>query len=78
MGKDLLEGKGKVLEIIKKYKDVGVKDKTLVWNTDLIETLELENLLTQAAQLIVSRRLVTNLVELRLMRTTRIVMTSTS
>merc|ERR1712194_645932 len=52
--KDLMEGKGKILETIKKYKDVNVKDKTLIWNTDLIETLELENLLTQAAQLIVS------------------------
>ncbi len=28
--------------------DVHVSDRTLIWNTDLIETLELENLLLQA------------------------------
>jgi len=49
--KDLFEGKKKVVEIYKKYKDVGVSDRTMIWNTDLLETLELENLLTQAAQL---------------------------
>ena len=27
------------------YHDVKINDKGLVWNTDLIETLELENLL---------------------------------
>lgn len=52
--KDLKDGKAEVLEVIKKYKDVSVRDKTMIWNTDLIETLELENLLTQAAQLMVS------------------------
>jgi succinate dehydrogenase / fumarate reductase flavoprotein subunit len=30
------------------FKDVSVTDKGLIWNTDLIETLELENLLGQA------------------------------
>lgn len=29
------------------YNDVGISDKGLVWNTDLIETLELENLLSK-------------------------------
>merc|ERR1712185_859396 len=43
-------GKVKVDEIMKKYKDVGISDRSLVWNTDLIETLELENLLNQASQ----------------------------
>jgi succinate dehydrogenase (ubiquinone) flavoprotein subunit len=52
--KDLAEGCEVIKGIIKKFKDVKVKDKTLVWNTDLLETMELENLLTQAAQLIVS------------------------
>jgi len=47
---DLLKGKGIVDEIMKKYKDVGIKDRSMVWNTDLIETLELENLINQAAQ----------------------------
>merc|ERR1711972_210750 len=31
-------------------KDVGVKDRSMIWNTDLIETLELENLMNQAVQ----------------------------
>merc|ERR1712232_1223303 len=47
---DLAKGKVIVDEILKKYKDVGITDRSMVWNTDLIETLELENLLNQAAQ----------------------------
>merc|ERR1712003_352366 len=47
---DLKKGKGIVDDILKKYKDVGVSDRSMIWNTDLIETLELENLLNQAAQ----------------------------
>jgi succinate dehydrogenase / fumarate reductase flavoprotein subunit len=30
------------------FADVGLKDRSLVWNTDLVETLELDNLLSQA------------------------------
>lgn len=45
---DLLEeGVGKVHEISQMYKDVKVSDRGNVWNTDLIEALELENLLIQ-------------------------------
>ena len=29
-------------------KDVAVKDRSLIWNTDLVETLELDNLVAQA------------------------------
>merc|ERR1712050_426308 len=47
---DLKIGTGVVDGVLKKYKDVGIKDRSMVWNTDLIETLELENLLNQAAQ----------------------------
>lgn len=47
---DLRKGKDVIVEVMKKYKDVGIKDRTMVWNTDLIETLELENLINQAAQ----------------------------
>merc|ERR1712032_1419288 len=32
------------------YADVGISDRTLIWNTDLLETLELENLINQAVQ----------------------------
>jgi len=47
---DLAKGKGIVDGILKKYTDIGIKDRSMIWNTDLIETLELENLLNQAAQ----------------------------
>jgi len=47
---DLATGVEKINVIMKKYKDVGVTDRSMVWNTDLIETLELENLINQAAQ----------------------------
>merc|ERR1712051_910769 len=47
---DLATGKNIVDEVLKKYKDVGISDRSMIWNTDLIETLELENLLGQAAQ----------------------------
>ncbi len=45
----LLEGKIKIDETVKKFDDVQVKDKSLIWNTDLVETLELQNLLGCAA-----------------------------
>ena len=35
---------------MKEGKEEGVTDRSLVWNTDLIETLELENLLNRACQ----------------------------
>merc|ERR1712048_411353 len=41
----LAEGKSKIVEIAKTFNDVRVTDKSLIWNTDLIETLELRNLL---------------------------------
>jgi len=47
---DMKLGKGVIDEVMKKYKDVGITDRSMVWNTDLIETLELENLINQAAQ----------------------------
>merc|ERR1711920_429870 len=51
---DLKKGKGIIDDILKKYKDVGVSDRSMIWNTDLIETLELENLMNQAVQEMVS------------------------
>ena len=46
---DLLEeGKQKVHDISQKYQDLKLSDRGHVWNTDLIEALELENLLIQA------------------------------
>jgi succinate dehydrogenase (ubiquinone) flavoprotein subunit len=51
---DLKKGTEEIPKIMKKYADVTIKDRSLIWNTDLIETLELENLLNQASQQMMS------------------------
>jgi succinate dehydrogenase / fumarate reductase flavoprotein subunit len=43
------EGIAAMAEIRQSFADVGVKDKSMIWNTDLVETLELDNLLSQAS-----------------------------
>ncbi len=43
------EGIAAMAEIKQSFADVGVKDKSMIWNTDLVETLELDNLLSQAS-----------------------------
>jgi succinate dehydrogenase / fumarate reductase flavoprotein subunit len=48
------EGIEKLAACIKSFADVQVSDRSLIWNTDLIETLELENLLAQAMVTITS------------------------
>jgi succinate dehydrogenase / fumarate reductase flavoprotein subunit len=47
-GETLSAGKRKLGEVFASFSDVQVTDRSLVWNTDLIETLELDNLLGQA------------------------------
>ncbi|MET0363647.1 MAG: succinate dehydrogenase flavoprotein subunit [Sphingobium sp.] len=44
----LSEGVTRMQDVNKKLQDVGVTDRSLIWNTDLIETLELDNLMSQA------------------------------
>jgi len=44
----LSEGKDLMQKVNKRMADVHVTDTSLIWNTDLIETLELDNLLGQA------------------------------
>jgi succinate dehydrogenase / fumarate reductase, flavoprotein subunit len=44
----LNDGKRKLAEVFASFADVRVSDRSLIWNTDLIETLELDNLLGQA------------------------------
>src|SRR5207302_103850 len=44
----LKAGMQKIARTFETFADVRIVDRSLVWNTDLIETLELENLLSQA------------------------------
>ena len=48
-GDSLREGVSRLSATCASFADVSVADRSLVWNTDLIETLELDNLLAQAA-----------------------------
>jgi succinate dehydrogenase / fumarate reductase flavoprotein subunit len=48
-GELLAEGKQLIGEIWRQGADIRVTDRSLIWNTDLIETLEYENLIIQAA-----------------------------
>src|SRR3546814_2944717 len=53
-GETLSEGVKKIREVHAGFADVKVSDRSLVWNSDLIETLELQNLLGQAVATMVS------------------------
>jgi succinate dehydrogenase / fumarate reductase flavoprotein subunit len=53
-GETLEQGVAKVRNIHASFADVKVSDRSLVWNSDLIETFELQNLLGQALATIVS------------------------
>jgi len=46
--RSLAEGMSKIDEVFKRMSDVRVTDRSLIWNSDLIETLELDNLLALA------------------------------
>ena len=53
-GETLKEGVAKIRDVHASFADVKVSDRSLVWNSDLIETLELQNLLGQAVATMVS------------------------
>jgi succinate dehydrogenase / fumarate reductase flavoprotein subunit len=46
--KTLDEGKTRIDEVYRQMEDIAVTDRSLIWNTDLVETLELDNLIGQA------------------------------
>ncbi|HRX39983.1 MAG TPA: succinate dehydrogenase flavoprotein subunit, partial [Parvularculaceae bacterium] len=47
-GEVLEEGRKMIAEVYAAAADIGVTDRTMVWNTDLVETLEFDNLIAQA------------------------------
>ena len=48
-GETLAQGKTRIREIYNSIGDIGVTDRSMVWNTDLVETLEYDNLIAQAS-----------------------------
>jgi len=48
-GEVLREGIEHLAGVFESFEEVAITDRSLIWNTDLIETFELENLLLQAA-----------------------------
>ena len=44
----LEEGKARIDAVNKRMADIRITDRSLIWNTDLVETLELDNLIAQA------------------------------
>ncbi len=51
-GETMQEGVKEMQKVFDSFADVGIKDRGMQWNTDLLETLELENLLAQAQAII--------------------------
>ena len=47
-GESLSNGQKAIREVFKGVPDIGVTDRGMIWNTDLVETLEFDNLLGQA------------------------------
>jgi len=47
-GAVLENGQKRVREIYRATEDIGVSDRGMIWNTDLVETLEFDNLIEQA------------------------------
>ncbi len=50
----LEEGKQKMLQVWNAMEDIGTHDRSMIWNTDLVEALELDNLVRQALTTIFS------------------------
>jgi succinate dehydrogenase / fumarate reductase, flavoprotein subunit len=47
-GEILEEGEKRIAEVLSGVSDVKVSDRSLIWNSDLVETLEFDNLIAQA------------------------------
>jgi succinate dehydrogenase / fumarate reductase flavoprotein subunit len=51
-GESMQQGVAKMDQVFASFGDIQVSDRGLIWNTDLVETMELENLLLQAQTII--------------------------
>lgn len=47
-GEVLEEGREKIRQVYDAMPNIGVTDRTMIWNTDLVETLEFDNMIGQA------------------------------
>jgi succinate dehydrogenase / fumarate reductase flavoprotein subunit len=47
-GDTLSQGLKRVSDIYAQRGDIGITDRSMIWNTDLVETLEFDNLIQQA------------------------------
>jgi succinate dehydrogenase / fumarate reductase flavoprotein subunit len=47
-GETLASGKKRIAEVYRGMSDISVSDRSMIWNSDLVETLEFENLIQQA------------------------------
>jgi succinate dehydrogenase / fumarate reductase flavoprotein subunit len=52
----LEEGVRKIEDVARTYADIGLSDRSMIWNSDLVEALELENLMEQAVVTLHSAR----------------------
>lgn len=48
-GETLQSGVKRIAEVVSGVSDIAITDRGMIWNTDLIETLEFDNLIVQAA-----------------------------
>lgn len=48
----MIPGQRQIHEIYKQMCELRVSDRSLIWNSDLVETLELQNLLLNAVQIV--------------------------
>ncbi|MBT4110197.1 MAG: succinate dehydrogenase flavoprotein subunit [Pelagibacterales bacterium] len=55
-GEILDEGMKRINNVCKEFKNISLTDKSMIWNTDLLESLELKNLLEQAVVTMASAR----------------------
>ena len=51
-GDILQDGRVGLRQVWNGLSDIGVSDRSMIWNSDLVETLEFENLLLQATALV--------------------------